>query len=159
MLRAGQLRTEFGGALGGSDRDDRHVRNLPLAGALAERQTAASWVFTTRATGAGEYMYNRRDEGLNRKASADRRLDGRALGIGLLVGAALGAGAALLLAPSSGEDTRRQLRRGARKLYARSSEAVSDLREDTDRLARRLARRSLKRSRDLAREVRRNLDV
>lgn len=104
-------------------------------------------------------MYNRRDEGLIRKASADRRLDGRALGIGLLVGAALGAGAALLLAPSSGEDTRRQLRRGARKLYARSSEAVSDLREDTDRLARRLARRSLKRSRDLAREVRRNLDV
>jgi len=85
---------------------------------------------------------------------APRRSDGRALGIGLLLGAALGAGAALLLAPASGEDTRRQLRRGARRLYARGRDAVADWREDADRSARRLARRGLEQSRDIARDVR-----
>ena len=104
-------------------------------------------------------MYDRTDEVMDRDEQVERRLDGRALGIGLLIGAALGAGAALLMAPSSGQDTRRQLRRGARKLYARSSEAVADLREDTDRMARRLARRGLKRSRDLARDARNTLGV
>lgn len=104
-------------------------------------------------------MYDRTDEGMDRDGQRARPMDGRALGIGLLIGAALGAGAALLMAPSSGQDTRRQLRRGARKLYSRSTEAVADLREDTDRMARRLARRGLKRSRDLAREVRGNVDI
>jgi gas vesicle protein len=84
----------------------------------------------------------------------ERRFDSRALGLGLLVGAALGAGAALLLAPASGEDVRRQLRRGARRLYARSADAVEDLREETDRAARRLARRGMRRSRQLVDDAR-----
>lgn len=88
-----------------------------------------------------------------------RARDGRVFGLGLLLGAALGAGAALLMAPASGEDTRRQLRRGARRLYARGSEAVEDLREDADRMARRLARRGIKRSRDIARDVRDRIKV
>jgi gas vesicle protein len=60
---------------------------------------------------------------------------------------------ALLMAPASGEDTRRHLRRGARRLYVRGSEAVTDLRDDADRMARRLARRGARRSRDLAQEL------
>lgn len=90
--------------------------------------------------------YDRDDRG--------RRPDARAFGLGLLLGAAIGAGAALLLAPASGEDTRRQLKRGARRIYARGSEAVADMREDADRMARRFARRGMKRSRELARDVR-----
>ncbi len=86
-----------------------------------------------------------------------RRMDGRALGLGILIGAAIGAGAALLLAPASGEDTRRQLKRGAKRLYSRSSDAVADLRHDTDRMARRLARRGLKRSRQLMADAREGL--
>ena len=54
-------------------------------------------------------MYDQTDEVMDREEQTERRLDGRALGIGLLIGAALGAGAALLMAPSSGQDTRRQL--------------------------------------------------
>lgn len=83
-----------------------------------------------------------------------RQSDGRSVGIGLLLGAVLGAGVALLFAPASGEDTRRQLRRGARRLYARGSDAVADWRDDAERRARRLARRGLEQSRDLARDVR-----
>jgi gas vesicle protein len=71
----------------------------------------------------------------------------RALGVGLLLGAAIGAGAALLMAPQSGNDTRKQLRRGARRLASRSSSAVSDWWDDTDREARRLLRRKMRRGR------------
>ena len=78
-----------------------------------------------------------------------RRMDARALSLGLLIGAALGAGAALLMAPASGEDTRRQLRRNAKRLYARGGDALADLWEDTDRSARRLARRGMKRTRQM----------
>lgn len=83
-----------------------------------------------------------------------RRMEARTLGIGLLIWAAIGAGAALLLAPASGVDTRRQLRRGARRLYSKGSEAVTDLAEDAERTARRLAQRGLKRSRRLVDEAR-----
>ncbi|MFN8862019.1 MAG: YtxH domain-containing protein [Gemmatimonadaceae bacterium] len=83
-----------------------------------------------------------------------RRMDARTLGIGMLIGAAIGAGAALLLAPASGEDTRRLLRRNARRLYNKGSDAVADLAEDTERTARRLAQRGLKRSRRLVDEAR-----
>jgi hypothetical protein len=69
------------------------------------------------------------------------------VGLGLLIGAALGAGAALLLAPASGENTRRRLRRGARTLYSRGGDAMTDWWEDTDKAARRLMRRQLKRVR------------
>ena len=100
--------------------------------------------------------YTRRDhrEHAAKRAPDGAGLDGRALGLGMLVGAALGAGLALLLAPASGEDTLRQLRRGARRLYVRGSDAVADLRDDAERRARRLARRGMERGRDLAQDVR-----
>lgn len=93
-------------------------------------------------------------EVVERDREMTRRGEARVFGLGLLLGAALGAGAALLLAPASGEDTRRQLRRGARKLYARGTDAVSDFRDDADRMARRLAKRGMERGRSVAREVR-----
>jgi gas vesicle protein len=47
----------------------------------------------------------------------------------LLLGAALGAGVALLLAPASGEETRRRLAEGARRLRDRTADTVDDLRQ------------------------------
>lgn len=68
----------------------------------------------------------------------------RSLGLGLLLGAAIGAGAALLMAPQSGDATRRQLRKGARRLARRSSDAMADWWEEADRTARRKLRRGRK---------------
>jgi gas vesicle protein len=49
-------------------------------------------------------------------APQDRRWDTGSFVTGLLIGAALGAGVALLLAPASGEETRRVIRRKARSV-------------------------------------------
>jgi len=84
----------------------------------------------------------------------EARHDARTLGLGLLIGAALGACAALLMAPGTGASTRRQLRRGARKLYERGEDSLHHLMEDSDRSARRFARRGLKRGRKLVEEAR-----
>lgn len=54
-------------------------------------------------------------------------------GIGmLLLGLAIGAGAALLLAPASGEDTRRRLQREARKAGRRVRVVADDLTDDIE---------------------------
>ena len=96
-------------------------------------------------------MYHDDDEDLDSRdallEAGERARGVRAMGLGLLIGAVLGAGAALLMAPAKGEDTRRQLRRGARRLYASGGDAMSDWWEDTDRAARRLMRRQIKRAR------------
>jgi len=68
----------------------------------------------------------------------------KGLAVGLIVGALLGAGAALLWAPTTGDETRKVLRRGARKLSQRSSAAFGDVTEDAERTARRLMRRGRK---------------
>lgn len=47
----------------------------------------------------------------------------------LVIGAALGAGLALLFAPQSGRETRRELRRGARRVRDLAEEAVGELKE------------------------------
>lgn len=60
----------------------------------------------------------------------------KAFGLGLLVGALMGAGAALLLAPASGEQTRRSLRRGAQRVYSHGGGMLSDAWEDADRYTR-----------------------
>ncbi len=86
--------------------------------------------------------------------SGSGRGDARTFGLGLLIGAALGAGAALMLAPDKGRHTRRRLRRGAEHLYERGSEGLAELVEDTDRSARRLARRGMARSRKFADQAR-----
>ncbi|MFN0099713.1 MAG: YtxH domain-containing protein [Gemmatimonadaceae bacterium] len=78
----------------------------------------------------------------------DRRSGG---GIGLfLLGLAVGAGIALLYAPQSGEETRAELRRGARKIRRK----VRDLAEDTSDAAHHLSRSA----RDTARETREMLE-
>src|SRR3990167_7806373 len=56
-------------------------------------------------------------------------------GLGWLVfGAAVGAGVALLLAPASGEETRRELRRRARELQLSAADAIDGIREKFDAL-------------------------
>ena len=63
---------------------------------------------------------------------------------GALLGAALGAGAALLLAPQSGVETRHNLARRGRHLRARTATAWDDLRHEL-RYAARTGRRKLAR--------------
>ena len=70
-------------------------------------------------------------------------------GVGLLIGALVGAGAALLLAPASGIETRKRLRREARRAYLKGGEAVGDAWDEGERAARRLARRGIARGRDV----------
>jgi hypothetical protein len=72
------------------------------------------------------------------------------LGAGLLVGALVGAGAALLLAPQSGLETRSEIRRRARFARHRATDAWSDLADELAAVARRgrrRARRALRRAR------------
>jgi gas vesicle protein len=64
--------------------------------------------------------------------------------IGMMVGALLGAGAALLLAPASGEDTRRVLRKKARRLSQRGNVSLGHVADDAERAARDFARRGRK---------------
>jgi gas vesicle protein len=47
-----------------------------------------------------------------------------------ILGAAIGAGVALLMAPSSGEETRRRISRGARRLRDTAGDALDDLRDE-----------------------------
>lgn len=76
------------------------------------------------------------------------------LGIGLLVGAVLGAASALLLAPASGEETRRAIAKRARKAYSEGSVLLEDSWEDAERAARRAARMGMKRARRQASRLR-----
>jgi hypothetical protein len=72
------------------------------------------------------------------------------LGAGLLVGALVGAGAALLLAPQSGLETRTAIRRRARFARDRASDAWMQLADElaaAARRGRRRARRAMRRAR------------
>jgi hypothetical protein len=74
----------------------------------------------------------------------------RLVGAGLLIGAVVGAGAALLLAPSSGQEARTAIRRGARVARHRAGDAWGDLAAelaDVARRGRRRARRAMRRAR------------
>jgi len=62
------------------------------------------------------------------------------LGLGILAGALVGAGVALLLAPQSGEETREQIAIRARRLGTRADEGWDDLRDELRRLRRRSRR-------------------
>jgi hypothetical protein len=64
------------------------------------------------------------------------------LGAGLVVGALIGAGAALLFAPQSGEATRSAIRRQARFARHRASDAWGDLAAELAEVARRGRRRA-----------------
>lgn len=76
---------------------------------------------------------------------ADDQLDWQHIGIfaaGALVGVAIGAGAALLFAPQSGQDTRHDIARRGRHLRSRAGDAWEDLRTEL-RYAARTGRRKL----------------
>ena len=60
---------------------------------------------------------------------------------GLMLGAALGAGVALLLAPQTGDEARRLLGRRARRIGDRVTDRMDDLRDDIRRSARKGERR------------------
>jgi uncharacterized membrane protein YccC len=64
--------------------------------------------------------------------------------VGFVVGALVGAGAALLLAPQSGAVTRRRLGRGFRRMRRGAADRMGNLRDDAERELRR-ARRRLRR--------------
>ena len=66
-------------------------------------------------------------------------------GAGLAIGLAIGASAALLLAPQSGEDTRHSIARGGRRIKRRGASAWDDLRFELGQFGRQLQRRSLRR--------------
>jgi gas vesicle protein len=59
-----------------------------------------------------------------------------------VLGAFLGAGIALLVAPQTGADTRRALARKGRRLKVRGRDAWDDLRVELRRIARRRRRRA-----------------
>ena len=63
------------------------------------------------------------------------------LGGALAIGVLIGAGAALLLAPQAGEDTRADLAEGTRRLRHRAGDAWDDLRDEFRWAARRGGRR------------------
>ncbi|MEJ2336883.1 MAG: YtxH domain-containing protein [Gemmatimonadales bacterium] len=74
--------------------------------------------------------------------------DGDEFVLGVLVGALLGAGAALLLAPESGKRTRRRIRRSAEDLTDAAGDTLQTVADDAKRLAddaRRAAERSSER--------------
>jgi gas vesicle protein len=78
---------------------------------------------------------------------------------GTLLGAVVGAGAALLLAPQAGEETRRDLARQGRRLRARTADAWDDLRDELQWAAHRGRRRLQRSFRDRrARRAERALD-
>ena len=78
------------------------------------------------------------------------------LGAGLLVGAFVGASAALLLAPQSGRETRTAIRRRARFARHRAGDAWTQLADELAAVARRgrrRARRAMRRARWRASDV------
>lgn len=62
------------------------------------------------------------------------------LSLGIIAGALVGAGVALLLAPQSGEETRERIADRARRLGSRADAGWDDLRDELRRLRRRSRR-------------------
>ena len=78
----------------------------------------------------------------NPAVAADRPNGALILVAGIAIGALLGAAAALLMAPQSGEDTRRSLSRRSRRLARRGRDMLGDL-GDEFRRQRSAARRRI----------------
>jgi hypothetical protein len=90
-----------------------------------------------------ENEYDSREEAEPVGQSYEEERDWRgagALSLGLIAGALVGAGVALLLAPQSGEETRDRIVRRARRLGTRADEGWDDLRDELRRLRRRSRR-------------------
>jgi gas vesicle protein len=80
---------------------------------------------------------------MRRRNEREEVEDKRLGGIGVLIaGASLGAGIALLLAPSSGEEVRHALRRRYRKTMKRLDRSTENLRDRLENLFERTAHRA-----------------
>lgn len=62
---------------------------------------------------------------------------GRSFAVGLLLGALVGAGVALLFAPQSGEETRRLIRRRTKRLARDAEDKLEDFKDNVKRIKRR----------------------
>lgn len=99
-------------------------------------------------------------ESMGRRSRSEETEGVRMLGIGLLVGAVVGATAALLMAPARGSETRRLLQRGARKLAKQGGGMLEDTWTDAERAARmgmKRARKQAAMARSAARDVARDV--
>lgn len=99
-------------------------------------------------------------DSMGRRSRSDDGEGARMLGFGLLVGAVVGATAALLMAPARGTETRRLLRRSARKLAKQGSGIIEDTWSDAERAARsglKKARKQAAMARSAARDVARDV--
>jgi len=98
----------------------------------SEMQLVASRSATTGRTGG---------QGARPRAQTSTPREGRAtvFTAGLLVGLAIGAGIALLVAPQSGAEARQALARRGRRLRHRGADAWEDLRDELRRVTRRRA--------------------
>jgi gas vesicle protein len=91
------------------------------------------------------------------KPDAGHKLDWQHIAIfaaGALLGVTLGAGAALLVAPQSGEEARHNIARRGRRLRARTADAWDDLRDELGFAARRGRRKLARKLRRAVRERR-----
>src|SRR5687768_4743948 len=95
---------------------------------------------------AGKAGQSRRLHAVPNSAPAKESRPLGALTTGLTIGLLVGAAVALLFAPARGDDTRRLIRRGMRRVGLRSHDAWEDLRIELQH-----ARRQLKRARRRAR--------
>jgi len=62
---------------------------------------------------------------------------GRSFAVGLLLGALVGAGVALLFAPQSGEETRRLIRKRSRRFANEARDKVDDFKDSVKKIRRR----------------------
>lgn len=139
-----------GGIRGGAG-DRTQSGNAPSSGGTAGWRAAAARL-TSRGRGDGgdaeEPVARPRGRPFDRHLELPdvdwRRAGG--FGAGLVLGALLGAGTALLLAPQSGEDMRRQLRRSSRRGVRRASVVWDDLGDELrfagEKAGRRMRRRA-----------------
>ena len=116
---------------------DSIARSRPAAGRPRSTDVGASDL--SRSYGDTEPSSLTEPEGRSwdRGEMARAGLLGGALAIGVLIGA----GAALLLAPQAGEDTRADIAEGTRRLGHRAGDAWDDLRDELHWAARRGRRR------------------
>ncbi len=106
-----------------------------------------------QANAGRDARYNEDEEGTDTMGYYEEDHEGGRLGAfvtGLTIGLLIGSGVALLLAPQSGEVTRKMLEKRARRVGDGVSDRWEDLRDELDLLARRgrkRMRRGLKRGR------------
>ena len=115
---------------------------MARSGEFLRTHESEARVRTAQAT-AGEDQYEDTDlaEPLGQSFEEERNWRGAGiLSLGIIGGALVGAGLALLLAPQSGEETRDGLVRRARRFGTRADEGWDDLRDELRRLRRRSRR-------------------